>query len=60
MLVSDMTLLRSLNSLVPDSGPQLFLPPIGTLVSTFFTFLCLSLLGAFEEQDPDVVVVAWL
>lgn len=50
MMISDTTLLRSLSSLVPDSGPHIFLPPIGTLISTSFSLLCLSLLGALKSR----------
>lgn len=60
MLVSDMTLLRSLNSLVPDSGPRHFplsLAHWSLRSSCVWVFI---LTWGVEEQDPDVVVVVWL
>lgn len=60
MLVSDMTLLRSLNSLVPDSGPRHFplsLAHWSLHSSRDWVFI---LTWGVEEQDPDVVVVVWL
>lgn len=50
VLVSNKTQLRSLNSLVPDSGPHLFLLSL-TLVSTT-SHSVFIITWAIEEQDP--------